>query len=274
MSADEFADIARLIDALRPWLAHLVIVGGWAHRLHRFHPLANPPAYQPLRTRDADVAFSLKAPLEGDIGAALEAAGFRQDFLGEHTPPVTHYRLSGDDQGFYAEFLAPRAGGHLRRDGTRDSTVAKAGVTAQKLRHLGLLLMHPWRVGLGASVGVPPATPTEVQLPNPVSFIAQKLLIQKRRPPEKKAQDALYIHDTLDLFGHHLEELKAIWFDKIRPELSSKTAREVERVYREQFGAVSDVIRTAARIPRDRTIAPERMQLACSFGLEEIFGTG
>ena len=31
---------ARLIDAIRPWLSHLVIVGGWAHRLHRFHPIA------------------------------------------------------------------------------------------------------------------------------------------------------------------------------------------------------------------------------------------
>lgn len=273
MSADDFADIARLIDALRPWLAHLVIVGGWAHRLHRFHPLANPPAYQPLRTRDADVAFSLKAPLEGDIGAALKAADFKQDLLGDHTPPVTYYRLGDDDQGFYAEFLAPLVGGPVRRDGTRDATVKKAGVTAQKLRHLDILLKHPWRVGLGASVGVPLTAPTEVQLPNPVSFIAQKMLIQKRRLPEKKAQDALYIHDTLDLFGRHLEELKAIWLDKIRPDLPSKTAREIERLYREQFGTVSDVIRTAARIPRDRIITPERVQLACSFGLEEIFGT-
>ena len=88
---DDFAEIARLIDALRPWLAHLVIVGGWAHRLHRFHPLANPPAYQPLRTRDADVAFSLMAPLEGDIGAALEAADFREELSGEIRPrsPIT-----------------------------------------------------------------------------------------------------------------------------------------------------------------------------------------
>lgn len=274
MSADDFADIARLIDALRPWLAHLVIVGGWAHRLHRFHPLANPPAYQPLRTRDADVAFSLTAPLEGNIGVALEAADFKGELSGEHTPPITHYRLIGDDQGFYAEFLAPRAGGPLRRDGTPDATVTKAGVTAQKLRHLDLLLRHPWRVGLGASVGIPLATPSEVQLPNPVSFIAQKLLIQQHRLPEKKAQDALYIHDTLDLFGRSLEELNAIWLGKIRPELPSKTAREIERLHREQFGEVSDVIRTATRIPRDRTITPERMQLACSFGLEEIFGNG
>jgi hypothetical protein len=246
---DDFAEIARLIEALRPWLAHLVIVGGWAHRLHRFHPLANSPAYQPLRTRDADVAFSLRAPLKGDIGAALEAADFKEELSGENTSPVTHYRLGGDDQGFYAEFLVPRTGGPLRRDGTPDATVAKAGVTAQKLRHLDLLLRHPWQVGLGTEVGVP--------------------LV----PPEKQAQDALYIHDTLDLFGRHLEELKAIWLERIRPKLAPKTIREVERLRREQFGAVSDVIRSAARIPPDRAIAPERIQAACSYGLEEIFGS-
>ena len=269
---DDFADISRLIEALRPWLAHLVIVGGWAHRLHRFHPLANPPAYQPLRTRDADVAFSLRAPLEGDIGAALEAADFREDLSGENTPPVTHYRLGGNDQGFYAEFLVPRSGGPLRRDGTPDATVAKAGVTAQKLRYLDLLLKYPWQVGLGTEVGMPLVPPAEVQIPNPVSFIAQKLLIQDRRPPEKRAQDALYIHDTLDLFGRHLDELKAIWLENIRPTLAPRTVREVERLHREQFGTITDVIRNAVRIPPDRAIAPERMQAACAYGLEEIFG--
>jgi len=60
---DDLASIARLIAALRPWLGHLVIVGGWAHRLHRLHPLANPPSYLALRTRDADLAFSPNAPL-------------------------------------------------------------------------------------------------------------------------------------------------------------------------------------------------------------------
>lgn len=44
-------------------------------------------------------------------------------------------------------------------------------------------------------------------------------------------------------------------------------------LYRRQFGAVTEVIRTAVRIPQDRTLSPERMQAACAYGLEEIFGT-
>jgi hypothetical protein len=89
---EDFANFARLLEAIRPWLAHMVIVGGWAHRLHRFHPLATAQEYQPLRTRDVDLAFSPDAPLHGDLRKALSKAGFREESSGEHTPPVTHYR--------------------------------------------------------------------------------------------------------------------------------------------------------------------------------------
>src|SRR5688572_22113253 len=131
---DDFAAFARLLDALRPWLGQLVIVGGWAHRLHRFHEFANPPAYQAVRTKDVDFAFSLSAPLSGDISAALKAADFREEFLGEHTPPATHYHLGDEKDGFFAEFLVPLYGSGVRRDGKEDATAAKAGVVAQKLR--------------------------------------------------------------------------------------------------------------------------------------------
>ena len=30
---------ARLVEALDPWLDQVVIIGGWAHRLYRLHPL-------------------------------------------------------------------------------------------------------------------------------------------------------------------------------------------------------------------------------------------
>jgi hypothetical protein len=36
---------SRLIDTLRPWLDQVVIIGGWAHRLYRLHPLAQPLGY-------------------------------------------------------------------------------------------------------------------------------------------------------------------------------------------------------------------------------------
>jgi hypothetical protein len=73
-----------------PWLRNLVFVGGWAHWLHRYHPLAHPPPYQPLRTRDADVALSPTAPIVGNIRAALE-----QVLSGDESPPIAEYKVVG-----------------------------------------------------------------------------------------------------------------------------------------------------------------------------------
>ena len=54
---------ARLVDALEPWLDQVVIIGGWAHRLYRLHPLAQPLDYEPLGTFDTDIAVPLRHPV-------------------------------------------------------------------------------------------------------------------------------------------------------------------------------------------------------------------
>ncbi|MFL5380988.1 MAG: GSU2403 family nucleotidyltransferase fold protein [Longimicrobiaceae bacterium] len=269
---DDLAAFARLIEALRPWLAHVVIVGGWAHRLHRHHPLANPPSFLPLATRDADVAFSPNEPMQGDIAVALAAAGFKEERTGEHMPPVSRYRLGDGAGGFYAEFLAPLSGSAVKRHGKLDATALKAGVTAQKLRHVGLLLEKPFAVTVGSAVGFAIEPAAEVLLPNPVSYIVQKLLIQQERSPGKRPHDVLYVHDTLMLFASHLDDLREIWREDVRPSLPPRTAMRVERLVRERFREVDDVIRTAARIQPDRALRPERVLAACAAGLGEIFG--
>lgn len=269
---DDFADFGRLIDALRPWLGQLVIVGGWSHRLHRLHDWATAPAYAPLRTRDADIAFSLTHPPRGDLRAALESANFRESLSGEDRPPIAEYRFGDDDAGFFAEFLAPLGGSGVRRDGASDATVVRAGVTAQKLRYLEVLLIRPWIVRLAMNSELRLATSTDIRVANPVTFIAQKLLIRKSRKPGKRAQDVLYIHDTLELFGRRRDELRALWSKEIRPMLGTKLAGRIERLQRELFATVDDVIREAARVPVDRSLTAERVRSDCAYGLAEIFG--
>lgn len=270
---NDLADIARLIEALRPWLNQIVFVGGWSHRLHRFHSLAHPPAYLPIQTRDADIALQEDAPIDGDIDKSLTDAGFTAEFFGINTPPVTHYWLGDKDQGFYAEFLVPLFGSRIRRDGTPTPlTTRTAGITAQKLRYLEILLIHPWLIRLDNSVGVPLKSPAEILIPNPVSFMAQKLLIQGKRPPEKKAQDTLYLHDTLELFGGDLEELQKIWLNEVKPRLPPKLALEIIDLTKKQYSGVTDIIRDASQIPQDRTLSPDAIQGACEYGLDEIFG--
>jgi hypothetical protein len=88
---------ARLIESLTPWLDQVVIIGGWAHRLHRLHPAAKTLDYAPLTTLDADVALPIDLKVEGqDIYQRLQANGFQAQFLGEHKPPSTHYHLTAE----------------------------------------------------------------------------------------------------------------------------------------------------------------------------------
>jgi hypothetical protein len=269
---DDSAAFARLIQALRPWLGHLVIVGGWAHRLHRMHPLAGTPTYAPLRTRDVDLALSLRAPLDGDIRSALEAAKFKPEYSGDSRPPVTQYALTDDDAGFYAEFLVPLYGSEATRNGSQDVTVSKAGVNAQKLRHLDLLLVAPWSVQIGPGREISFDDPVDVLVPNAVSFIIQKVLIHEKRKPWKKAQDVLYIHDTLELFGAALDDLRSLWIDHVRPDMAAKTAKRAESAAQALFQQVTDTIRDAARMPQDRRLTPEALRAACGYGIDSLFG--
>lgn len=268
---EDLEAFARLVTALRPWLGQFIVVGGWAHRLHRFHRLAKPPSHMPLRTRDTDLAFSPDEALAGDVHKALADAGFTEDFFGDDSPPATHYRLGDEDGAFYAEFLTPLVGSEIKK-GKRDATVSKAGITAQKLRYLDVLLIKPWTVRVGAEKGVPLEAAVELFLPTPTSFMVQKLLIHSGRPADKKAQDLLYIHDTLELFGGSLDELHRLWTEEVRPGIASAWARKAEALAHELFAEVTDTIREAARIPQDRRLAPADIQRACGYGLAEVLG--
>ena len=74
-------------------------------------------------------------------------------------------------------------------------------------------------------------------------------MIHGKRPPEKKAQDTLYIHDTLELFGGDLEELQKIWLNEVKPKLPAKLAQEIIDLTKKQYGRVTDIIRDASLDP-------------------------
>ena len=59
----------------------MVIVGGWAHRLLRYHPLAQVVPHDPLLTLDTDIAIpaTLEAS-EQDLRGRLKASGFEEKF--------------------------------------------------------------------------------------------------------------------------------------------------------------------------------------------------
>jgi Nucleotidyltransferase len=267
-SVQEVDPFALLISALEPWLDQVVIVGGWAHRLYRLHPHAQELDYTPLSTLDTDIAVPATLPVrEQDIRERLLAHGFTAEFLGTDRPPATHYRLGGEASGFYAEFLTPLIGSEYDRREKRKATAEVAGIVSQQLRHVELLLKHPWTVDFEAG-----GSPAKVRIANPVSFLAQKVLIHGKRQREDRAKDILYIHDTLEAFGARLPELRELWRKTVAPELSSRAVATVSKAARVLFGKLSDDVRRAADVAAERGLSPEAIRAACYHGLGQVFG--
>jgi Nucleotidyltransferase len=260
----------RLLIALEPWLPHIVIVGGWAHQLYRLHPHAQPLDYPPLSTLDTDIALPERPPMEEeDIRSRLLAHGFSEEFFGEDHPPATHYHLVGDASGFYAEFLTPLLGGELDRAKARKATARIAGIASQRLRFIDLLLDHAWSVGFHSG-----GFRASIQIANPVSFIAQKVLIHKKRGRMDKAKDILYMHDTLEVFGARLPALEELWRTTVAPKLQPSSKRKILAARGLLFREVNDDIRRAAEISVERALSPEGIRIACHYGFDRVFNSG
>jgi hypothetical protein len=150
--------------------------------------------------------------------------------------------------------------------------MSMAGISAQKIRYLDILLVDPWLITLDPKSGLPLPSPMDVQVANPLCFMAQKFLIQKDRPAGKQAQDVLYIYDTIELFGALLDEFHETWKRSISPALGEKLSNTVLTLSEDTFSNVNDMIRGAALIPKDRKLSPEQIQQTCQLAFEEILG--
>jgi hypothetical protein len=160
--------------------------------------------------------------------------------------------------------------GSVNKRGRWDATASIAGVSAQKLRHLELLLATPWKVEVGPATGYPTTERLVVQIPNPVAFFVQKILIHDRREPADRAKDLLYIHDTIEAFGDALPELRKLWQGTVRPLLSPKARRSIEAAPTVLFGEVNDSVREAARMAPERLSSPLQLVETCEVGLSAI----
>jgi hypothetical protein len=268
----EFDYFARLVEALEPWLDRVVIIGGWAHRLYRLHPLAQPLDYEPLGTFDADVAVPLDLPASAEqIRERLLARQFREELMGDMQPPAAHYRVQSGDNSFYAEFLTPLEGSAVKRGGKRDVTARISGVPVQKLRHLEVLLRNPLDVKIAPGVGYPTPAVRRILVPNPAAFLVQKILIHDKRNRDKRAKDVLYIHDTIETFGGNLATIHEQWATSVRPALHANAVRLIEHAAETYFSEIDDTIRDSARIATGRNLTPEMVRELCAYGWDQIF---
>lgn len=275
MTDPALATFVRAAVALEPYLSKLVVVGGWAHRLHHEHPRARPPEFEPLFTEDADLAAPPDLEPIGDtMGERLRSAGFSQRFLGDDTPPITHFHLGDEQSGFYLEFLTWRRGTGRKRGGVAEDRAKIAGVTAQALKYLEILVREPWSVAIPrGSRDMRGPGELSILVANPVTFMLQKLLVLDRRTPQDK--DVLYIFDTLQLFTTELSVLTST-FASVRGAIDSQALALFNERRLRLFGRITDPVagaaRIAARTGRPSPPSPDRIREVCSFALDAIFG--
>ncbi|MGH7408288.1 MAG: GSU2403 family nucleotidyltransferase fold protein [Candidatus Methylomirabilales bacterium] len=210
-----------VLRAIVPYLDSLVLVGGFAVRLYRFHPRAAPTGIVPLVTFDAD--FVAPPELEIKAGRRLSDlvadADLEPNFFGDCKPPVMKFfpkegetpRQGTAQDQYYVEFLTPLIGGGTDRAGNVVGTrEIQKGVTAQRLRYLDLLTVNPWQIplarlpGMGAKLG----DGNFVKVPDPGLFIVQKILISRETGrQEERPKDMAYIYEVLALFRGELRQL-------------------------------------------------------------------
>jgi hypothetical protein len=82
------------------------------------------------------------------------------------------------------------------------------------------------------------------------------------------------MYDTIETFATRTDDLRAEWVGNIRHELHMNSVRTVQRAASSIFGAVTDPIRPASRIVRDRALTPEAIRETCNLGFTQIFQSG
>jgi hypothetical protein len=251
VTPEEILQLASALEALRPYLPELVVVGGWAHRLFHLHPLARPRDFAPLRTNDVDLALvaDLQPHAPGPIPDLLKKAGF-EPRRKSMEPPITRYERNG----LLIEFIADLQGSSRKRDGSEKVAIELGGVTAEQLLYVYPLHVRPW-----SPVHDNP-TLAVTRVANPVTYLFQKILVNPRRIGGKDANDVLYIADTVDVFGDQLDALRNEWVTAIRDAIHPKhvsTFREVASA----LYVVKDVHRRAARIADsiERARSPDQL---------------
>ena len=189
------------LRALGGYLEDVVLVGGCANALYRYVPDAVSHSIRPMLTYDIDFAASSSLRRrEAPLAALLMQAGLVPDREGR---PTNKYQpVSGSDSNETIEFLCPMTGLSTAVKEQRPTLVSlPADATAEALDYLDLLLLSPLHINLR---DVPPLDVREdlvVQIPNPVSYVMQKVLIRSRRVGhQKQAKDSYYIYEVSLLF--------------------------------------------------------------------------
>lgn len=245
------AFLRRMLVVLKPYLSDIVVIGGTANALYRAHPLAADAPGDHPGTTDLDLAAPRKTrvvsgtPLIG----VIKAAGLEVVLGGHDEPPLMKFR-AGPASPLEIEFLCPTSGAREEK-----AHLIQAGLSAQPIRHLDLLLHDPWKIDVSRVEGFIGAP--SVLIPNPYCYVMQKILNVSDRGVEKRAKDFYYIYEVSVLFRDVLPQVARVG-GSVRKRFPATWDKRFRRKLGELFADGSATGPTeAARIGR---IASEQVQ--------------
>jgi|GEM_PF-881855 len=236
---DEF--LVKSVLAVRPYLDRLILVGGCASALYAYHEaaLGGPRA---MVTGDIDIASADQLPIasqEKSLAQLLAEGGFKAESASKGNPPVVKYTSRDGAVGYDLEFLCPLRGHRKDRQVEQGSGVRiQSDMVASPLQYLEILLTNPWRVDLakmnpsGSGETLP-----SVQLPNPASYVVQKLLMRDRaREVEAKRKDCYYIYNLSVMFRDATDKI-AEEYENLEKQIHRRWLQRFNRVLADVFAS-------------------------------------
>lgn len=226
-TADFKPGFMRTLLALRDYLPHIVIGGGWVPLIY-YHYLLEDTTLIPLMTRDIDLMVESEIPLTGlqTIDRLLVDSGLVVEYRSLDTPPITVYTGQIDGHEVEIEFLTHRHG-----NSSQAAIEVQPGLHAQTLRFISILIDNPIEVSINDPL-LADNGPIVVRVPSPAAYVYHKGLIFSRRDePLKQSKDLYYIFDILincpQLLGEIAADLPALsqkyparWFRQFKANLA------------------------------------------------------
>jgi hypothetical protein len=181
--SDDLEVFSSVLEALEDVgiLSDVIIIGGWAQYLYRHH-FNEPPEFSALRTLDIDILFGRPPAIRpsGDLEESLKARGFERDYTADGSTKFVSREAE-------IEFLIPDKG-----SGDEEPyQIKELSIRAQSLRLVDILTVDPIQVRYGRY---------RVNVPDPIRFFFNKLLVSKQRRSEAKREKDLQTGDEIATF--------------------------------------------------------------------------
>jgi hypothetical protein len=202
LDKDFFEALKKVLNALREYNEHFVIVGGLSNALYEYHNMKLKSPLETIATKDIDILVSKKVTIVNEpISKKLIDEGFVVDPKPIESKVITKFKLDGTN--FDIEFLCPMEG-----DGRKVVEEVQPQLTAQALRYLDLALYNPWTVNTDQIPHLEGMGGLEIQLPSPGSYLVQKFIIRNDVNRVRYNQkDAFYTYELLLKFAEKLTVL-------------------------------------------------------------------